>query len=209
MSQPTVNLAEGIGFSYQEMGHWFYVLTFPTTGPTLVYDATYDTWHERGIWDSALGYQPIWATCHMFAFGKHYVGSRLDGTVFEQSLRYADDSFTPIRRQRTCPHLNDEHQWVFYSQLEVELEAGQGNTLDPSDIGAAPLMSMRFSDDGGHSYSDWRTQSGGAVGDYKHRSYWPRLGRSQDRVFEIAVTSEVSWRLTGANLRVEPGTGMR
>ena len=39
-------------YAYQEQGHTFYVLNFPTAGATWVWDVTTDVWHERGFWNA-------------------------------------------------------------------------------------------------------------------------------------------------------------
>lgn len=86
-----------IGWTYQEDGHPFYVLYFPT-GPltgdhvTWVYDVSTDLWHERGLWDvNYAKYVPAAGRCHCFGFGKHLVGDRSSGTVYVQSATLFGD----------------------------------------------------------------------------------------------------------------------
>jgi hypothetical protein len=40
-------IADATGYSYQQDGHEFYVLNFPSGGKTWVYDASTQLWHER------------------------------------------------------------------------------------------------------------------------------------------------------------------
>ncbi len=90
-------LTNAIGWSYQQEGHPFYALYFPT-GPakgdhvTWFYDDSTELWHERALWNTTtMRYVPDVGRCHAFAFGKHLVGSRTTGTVSEMSqLLYAD-----------------------------------------------------------------------------------------------------------------------
>lgn len=87
-----------IGWTYQEEGHPFYVLYFPS-GPlkgdhvTWVYDVSTDLWHERGLWDTNFAkYVPAAGRCHCVGFGKHLVGDRSSGTIYIQSARlFGDD----------------------------------------------------------------------------------------------------------------------
>lgn len=92
-------ISDAYSWTYTDEGHAFYVLQIP--GPqhaddrdpdgylTLVYDVSNNLWHDRGLWDSSLGiFLPDLPRCHTFAFGKHLVGDRQSGTVYEMSLRY-------------------------------------------------------------------------------------------------------------------------
>lgn len=86
-------LEDAIGFSYQEEGHLFYLLYVPTLDTTWVYDVATQQWHERAEWDSrTMRWYPHRARCHAFAFGKHLVGDRKSGMIYEQRLDlYTDD----------------------------------------------------------------------------------------------------------------------
>lgn len=46
-------LNDAVGYSYQQDGHSFYVLTFPTAQATWVFDVSTGAWHERAAWDGA------------------------------------------------------------------------------------------------------------------------------------------------------------
>jgi hypothetical protein len=74
-------------------------------------------------------------------------------------------------------------------------------------IGRGPLMMMRFSNDGGRSWSNEQTRDCGMAGETKKRVIWRRLGRSRDRVYEIAVSDAVPWRIIDAYLDATPGYG--
>ena len=44
------DISDAIGYTYQQDGHAFYVLIFPSAGATWVYDVATDNWHERAAW---------------------------------------------------------------------------------------------------------------------------------------------------------------
>ena len=46
------NLSDAIGYTYQQDGHSFYVLVFPSANTTWVYDVATQAWHERAGWDN-------------------------------------------------------------------------------------------------------------------------------------------------------------
>jgi hypothetical protein len=41
------NITDAIGYTYQQDGHPFYVLIFPSAEATWVYDVSTQLWHER------------------------------------------------------------------------------------------------------------------------------------------------------------------
>lgn len=91
------NIADGISWSYQDQGHAFYVLYFPsapTRGDhtTWVYDVSTQQWHERALWDDVkMRWEPHLGRCHTYAFGKHLVGDRLSPAIYEMSDAYLTD----------------------------------------------------------------------------------------------------------------------
>lgn len=45
-------LSDAVGYTYQQDGHSFYVLNFPTANTTWVYDVATGAWHERAGWEN-------------------------------------------------------------------------------------------------------------------------------------------------------------
>lgn len=84
-----------IAYGYHDEGHPFFCLLVPSLQTTLVYDALGPDraqWHERGEWDEVRGrWQPARPRCSTFAFGRHLVGDRLSGAIYEQHLDFLTD----------------------------------------------------------------------------------------------------------------------
>jgi hypothetical protein len=78
-----------------------------------------------------------------------------------------------------------------------------------SDIGGltgeSPQVMLRISNDGGRTWLSEEMRGSGKLGEYLTRVRWNRLGASRRRVFEVAVTDDVPWRLTGAYLESSLG----
>lgn len=201
-SYSTVLDAEG-STSYDDQGHQFYVLSFPTAGVTWVYDLTSGLWHERGSWNGlSFDAIPVWG--HTYAFGKHLVGSRTTGVMYEMSQAFATDtSGDGMRRVRRAPHLNNELKRSTYSRLQLNMEVGLGLS---SGQGSDPLAMLRWSNDGGQTWSQPLNASAGRIGEYATRVIWRRLGSARDRVFEVSVSDPIPWRLVDAYLDVKQGT---
>lgn len=316
----TVN--DAIGFSYQDQGHFFYVLYFPNASKTWCYDTITSEWHERGFWLETIGqYQAAHFQNHTYNFGMHLVGDWNSDNVYEMHIpvysggvwTFATDNGNPIRRVRRSPHLSKEQKWNFFSQLIVYLESGIGpippfqaiagqttivlqdsslvlwnvtindsgtfvtasgatgaaqliylqdtvttnvyqltistggivgvtlvspvpasvipvasypmititgdkqynlqtfsGTLTPSPSGGlilarGPILSMRMSKDGGHTYSNSTDVDCGQAGNYQTRVRYSRLGRARDAIFEISTADAWAPRIIDGYLEVEQG----
>jgi hypothetical protein len=77
---------------------------------------------------------------------------------------------------------------VAHHALEIEAEFGTG-LIDGTD---ATIM-LRYSDDGGHTWSAERTKSLGLIGETAKQVKFNRLGitKGAPRIYEISCTEEV------------------
>ena len=74
-------------------------------------------------------------------------------------------------------------------------------------IGADPQVMLRWSDDGGHTWSNEHWKSMGQIGQTGYRTIWRRLGMTlklRDRVYEISGTDPVQIAIMGAELHASP-----
>lgn len=202
-----IDITDAIGSTYEENGHLFYQLSFPTAGATWVYDRTAKLWHERGFWSTSQGkYLEDVARYHAYVFGKHLVGGG-DGTgkIYQQSVALFNDvDGNPLRRLRVTPHLMDEHQYARYNQLELRAQVG----VVPAALGNyEPTVGMRYSDDGSFTWSNQRMASLGKTGEHFKRAVWRQLGVGRDRVFEFVITEPIQIALIDAYVKVAKGTG--
>ena len=196
-------VADCIGYSYQDGGHLFCVWSFPTANATWVYDVGEKKWHER-LYFSAGQYSASRARFHMFAFGMHIVGDYTNGNLYEMSEQYPTDNGAPIRWLRSAPHLSIEDQWLFYSQIQIDMQTGSG-TNDPS---YDPQVVLRASNDGGYTWGNEQYASCGATGQYNKRVIFNRQGRSRNRVFELSGSDPVQQiSIINAYLTLQKGAG--
>jgi hypothetical protein len=68
-----------------------------------------------------------------------------------------------------------------------------------------PKAMLRWSNDGGSTWSKEYWVGIGAIGRYKNRAIWRRLGMARDRVFEVVVTDPVKCVIVSANLMASAG----
>lgn len=99
-SEIFMNRAEGmdqsIGWCYSEAGHTFYQVYAPNMQTSWTFDAATNLWCERSQWSPKIRrHYPHLGRCHAFAFGKHLVGDRQSGTIYEQNLTFTTDRIAP------------------------------------------------------------------------------------------------------------------
>lgn len=196
------NISDAKAYCYQEFGHYFYVLNFPTADTTWVYDMTTGLWHERAYTLNGR-LQRQRGNCHTFAFDTHIVGDYESGKIYKLSSTIYSDDGAPISRVRVTPHSTADGNRVFYNSLELDIEVGVG--LDGSGQGVDPQVMLQFSNDGGRTWSSEKWVSIGKIGQTKARPRWNRLGSARDRVFRVSISDPVKIAIVGAKLDATPG----
>lgn len=198
-------ISDAIGYAYQEQGHTFYVLNFPTAGACWVWDKTTGVWHERGFWNSnTMSYESPRVQTSVFAFGKHYVGDRVTGAIYESSVDFTSDAGGfPIRRQRISPVLSDENKRLFHSQINVDIQPGLGTATGQ---GRNPQAMLQWSNDGGQTWGNEHWVNAGPEGQYSQRLIWRRLGQARNRVYSLVASDPIPWRVVNAYVEAREGT---
>ncbi len=189
-------ISDAFGWIMQYRGHTFYVLTFPSADATHIYDMTTGEWTRwKGY---GLGRHRAATHCHFN--GKHYIGDYSDGSLYTLETDAYKDNGTTIERSRRSAHIAHLGKRLFWSEVQIHFEAGVGLITGQ---GSNPTARLRWSDDGGHTWSNWHHRSIGAIGEYKARAIWRRLGSSRDRVFEISVSDPIKAVIVDAYAEVE------
>ena len=274
------DISDAIAYTYQQEGHAFYVLTFPSGNATWVYDVSTQAWHERAGFDNGL-FMRHRSNCQMAFNSQIVLGDYVNGNIYAFDLDvYADNSGIQkwLRSWRALPsgqnnlkrtahhtlqldaetgvglgitpeqtadgivtelanvppagpsyQLIAEFDWEYLateSGLEIITESSlglpgenlvtfayTGPDIDGADIvtesfpatpGYDPQVMLRWSDDGGHTWSSERWTSMGKIGEFGYRTFWRRLGSSRDRVYEISGTDPVKIAIMGAELVLSP-----
>ena len=192
---PTV--ADAVGDTYTDLGHTYYLLSFPTAGTTICYDANTQQWHDRGTWISNNGGFSAWRPrFHAYAFGQHRMLDATTGELWQMGSQFTSDvDGNPIRRVRVAPPLYYQNQRLFVSALEVAAEIGLGLNTGQ---GSNPQFMLRISKDGAKTWGNERARSAGEIGTYRTRIRWNQCGMARRMVFEISVTDPIPWRLMDA-----------
>lgn len=196
-------ISDAIGYAYQEDGHTFYVLTFPSADVTWVYDGQTGAWHQRAAFAAATGaFHRHIGNAFMDFLGARIIGDFSSGRLFAMSrLLYTDDG-APLVAWRRCPHSwdKDNRSRLFHSQLQIDMLGGVGLQTGQ---GSDPQILVRWSDDGAQTWSNERRIPIGKAGITRNRAITRRLGSSRDRVYDIRISDPVPRDIVGASLMLE------
>lgn len=199
---------DAIAYSYQQGGQEFYVLTFPTADKTWVYDLSTNLWHKRASRDGNNVLHRHRSNCAANFQGDIVVGDYVSGAlyIFQKDLFVDQLTVTvnsPIPRIRRCPHLTSDLRRQFFHDFQIQFQPGVGLQTGQ---GSDPQAMLRWSDDGGSTWSNEHWRSIGKTGKYKNRCRWAGpLGEARDRIFEVQVTDPINAVIVSANLNVSPG----
>ena len=234
--QEYADLTDAVGYTYQQDGHSFYVLNFPSADTTWVYDVATGAWHERASFADG-EFNRHRANSQMFFNSTTVVGDYQNGKIYDFDLNvYADDGEPQkwLRSWRALPTGANNLTRTIQHALQLDCETGVGLNLYPAgeeqelltesglyittqsgDLlattaylatpGYNPQVMLRFSDDGGHTWSNEHWKSMGRIGKFGHRTIWRRLGATmkiRDRVYEVSGTDPVRIYIMGAELAI-------
>jgi len=202
------NISDAIAYTYQQEGHAFYVLTFPSANATWVYDVATQAWHERAGWDTTMGeFTRHRSNCQCNFGGNTVVGDFENGNIYTLDLGvYADNGGIQkwLRSWRALPTGQNNLKRTAQHSLQLDCESGTGLVTGQ---GSDPEIMLRFSDDGGHTWSNEHLSKMGKIGEYYRRVFWRRLGMTlklRDRVYEVSMTDPVKTAIMGAELLISP-----
>ena len=204
--QQYANMSDAIGYTYQQDGHSFYVLIFPQANTTWVYDVATEAWHERAGFANG-EFTRHRSNCQAFYQGNVLVGDYQNGNMYSFDLNDFSDNGSLqkwLRSWRALPTGQNNLKRTAQHSLQLDLETGVGLNLGQ---GSDPQVMLRWSDDGGHTWSNEHWVSIGKIGEFYRRAIWRRLGMTmkiRDRVYEVSGTDPVKIAIMGAELLVSP-----
>ena len=82
---------------------------------------------------------------------------------------------------------------------------GQQASINNTVTTTNPQAMLRWSNDGGSTWSKEYWVSIGKMGKYRNRAIWRRLGQARDRIFEVSITDPVNAVIVSANLKASEG----
>jgi hypothetical protein len=195
-------ITDAIAWTYQLEGHEVYVISFPTLQLTWCFDIATGMWH-KWLYTNNLGqYERCRGNCAAVFQGYVLVGDYSNGKIYHLDRNVYTDDGQHVKRLRRAPHLTVDLQRQYFEELQLQFQPGVG--LDVGQ-GEDPQAMLRWSNDGGSTWSNEHWTTIGKIGKYTNRAIWRRLGTARDRIFEVSISDPVKAVIISANLKMTAG----
>jgi len=128
------SISDAIAYTYQQDGHPFYVLIFPSAEATWVYDVSTQLWHERAGFENGQFVRHR-SNCQMSFNSEVVVGDYEDGRLYAFDLDvYADDDQLQkwLRSWRALPTGQNNLKRTAHHSLQLDAETGVGLNAYPA-----------------------------------------------------------------------------
>jgi len=120
------NLSDAIAYTYQQDGHAFYVLIFPSANTTWVFDVATSLWHERAAFING-SFTRHRSNCQMAYNGEIVVGDHELGNIYAFDLDvFADNGAVQkwLRSWRALPTGTNDLKRTAQHSLQLDAETG-------------------------------------------------------------------------------------
>jgi hypothetical protein len=213
---PTIS--DCISYSYQQAGHTFVSFSFPTADKTWVYDIATKQWHERAYLDNNGKLHRERVSFCTPAYDLNIGQDWETGELYALDLNTFTDNLKPIVCIRSFPHTMSDLKEITHVGFVADiaagtlLDSGEVNvSLDPWNPGfdpgfgpiqavEGPMLNMRYSNDGGGTWSNYRRKGLISAGHYRSLMRYRGLGMARDRVYELSWSAPMMVTLQGAFL---------
>lgn len=197
------DVSDAFCFVYTLEGHKMVHLNFPSVPHSWVFDISTQKWHER---DSIVGGASAgrWrGNVSAQIYGNILIGDAFSGTISILDWNNYTELGNPMRMLAHSSPVHQDKVRLFINRLELDMEQGVGNTVDP---GANPWVTLQWSKDGGRTWSQVApARSMGAIGANLVRQRWITLGEAYSWVFSLSITDPVKRVLIATHLDAELG----
>ncbi len=194
------NVSDAVFYVYQDMGCEFLVCRFPSLNKTFCFDSISGVWHERSSFINGHDQSHL-SNFHIQQNGYHIVSSWQNPNLYiMDSKTYLDDT-AMIRRINTCMPALNEDELIGCTKFEMLVAAG--NTTVTTGQGSAPQIELKFSKDGGHTFSLRKYRDIGSIGAFNTRVRVNQLGTARRWVHSSLVTDPIPFCMIDAFMELD------
>jgi len=209
---------DAICYTYQQGGHTFVVIHFPSADKSWGYDLATNQWHDRVSIDNNGTMHREKVAFHAFV-GPPYVNTNVvqdwqTGQIYALDQNVFTDAGQPMPCIRSFPHIVNEMKRVSIPALVIDMQTGsQPNTgeaaqflspwssgfssgFGPLQVNPAPQIGVRMSKDGGQTWGNFRLKDMIGSGHDRSLLRWRGWGQGRDIAIEVAWSAPF---LTGLN----------
>jgi hypothetical protein len=184
----------------------FAQFNFPTADRTWVYHKPSGTWFQLSY---GVNNERHRGSSYQFCYGKHLMCDHSNGEIYELDFETFTDNLGVIQRQRDTAVIHGglyqrPGQTIFFERVEFDLQVGVGiNTGQGSD----PQLMVRYSDDGGMTWSAQEFYPIGVGGDYLRKVVLFDQGQAVFRIYELTYSEPTSFAIFSGSADVSFGDG--
>jgi len=120
------NMSDAVAYTYQQDGHAFYVLIFPSANTTWVYDVATGLWHERAAFINGM-FTRHRSNCQISFNNEIVVGDHELGNIYAFDLNVFSDADAPqkwLRSWRALPTGSNDLNRSAHHSLQLDAETG-------------------------------------------------------------------------------------
>lgn len=181
---------------YNIEGHYCYVINLPAIGESYAFDCQTESWFRIGT-QTQRDYDPgVFIGSVGTGQGlQSFVGSSIDGRVWTLDVNNHTDDGEPIQVVVSAS------VWITggvkkNTNVSLQCVRGTANADAPE-----PEVFMRYSDDGGQTFTSWNPAQLAFIGSYRYKVTWRALGivKQPGRVFEFAISDNVLVAIEGVS----------
>ncbi|MCK4791625.1 MAG: hypothetical protein KAV87_48280 [Desulfobacteraceae bacterium] len=193
----STSVQDVIAYTHTEDGHKFICFDIPGQ-TTWVFDVATGFWSER----NSFGLTGWMARHSVNAYNKNVFQDRRNGNIYYTDFDNYTENGSIIEHEIITPSTGAFPSHTTMGALFARFARGKGLT---SGQGSDPQVMMRYSDDGGNTWSPERKKSMGKIGNYRQQIRWSRMGMFEERIFELRHTDPTEFALASLYADVEPG----
>ena len=213
---------DAICYTYQQGGHDFVVIHFPSANKSWGLDLSTKQWHQRAWIDNNGILNRERVAFHAFAYDTNVGMDWQTGQIYAIDQATMTDAGQPIVFVRSFPHIVDDLRMITVPSVTLDMQTGtlsgsaeQQQAYSPFNSGfssgfgpitavEAPSVAMRVSKDGGQTFGNYRKKALMSAGHFRSMLRWRGLGQGRDWVFEFSWSAPMQTGLNGAFLGDPP-----
>lgn len=146
---------------------------------------------------------------YAFCYGKHLMADHSNGQVYELDFETYTDNGEVIQRQRATASIHGglygaTGAEIWFDRVYFDLQVGVGLNTGQ---GADPQLMVRFSDDGGKTWSAQEFYPLGVGGDYLRKVELFDQGRAMYRIYELTYSDPTQFAIFSGSADLSFGSG--
>jgi hypothetical protein len=187
-------------YSYMLGGHPMLQCNFNTGGASWLFDGLSKVWSQL---------KSAGITRHRGEIACNYLNQTIvsdysNGNLYRLKAGLYADNGQELAMELITRHIAKDDNNIRIDKLQIDMETGTGLITGQ---GSNPQVMLSVSKDGGHTYGPEQWTTIGAIGNYKTRAIWRRLGAARDWTFKIRITDPVKRVIFDSSILMKEGSG--